>query len=383
MMQEKYNLIHHKDFHNLQLQNYSVKERAIFLTLCLKIMEQDDEVVTFKVSEIAKIANYTPRKKGDNIYLFLKELSDKLLKLQVMQIKKDVGFTNMVLFPTFTVNEIEKTVRIRINPDYKYLLNNLQAPYTIQALIEYSNLKSGYSQLMYSILKCWNKAKKIRINIDDFKRELGVPENYRIFDIDQRVIAPILKELPQYFDNLKVEKIKEGKSVIALEFTWDDKKIVEQIVEEEEIELTEELMSAIEKAEKNRFIKPFLTDENIIKLLEKFSQEQLERGLKAAYDLIKTEFASLNYLVKVIEDNINKPKRKVILKRTRSSETTPEDAEIEKEATPNDIKIEKKVPPVTMEEYQQVMKIYEITKDNFGYSPEEIRAYIEKHKDLL
>ena len=70
MSQEKYNLIHHKDFHNLQLQNYSVKERAVFLALCLKIMEQEDEVVTFKVSEISKIANYSARKKGDNIIAF-------------------------------------------------------------------------------------------------------------------------------------------------------------------------------------------------------------------------------------------------------------------------------------------------------------------------
>ena len=219
MSQEKYNLIHHKDFHNLQLQNYSVKERAVFLALCLKIMEQEDEVVTFKVSEISKIANYSARKKGDNIYSFLKELSDKLLRLQVMQIRKDEGFTNMVLFPTFSVDEKEKTVRIRINPDYKYLLNHLQAPYTIQALIEYSNLKSGYSQLMYSILKKWNKIKKVTITLEDFRRELGVPESYDTAVINKRVLPPIMKELPQYFEGLKVKKIKDGKFISGFEFT--------------------------------------------------------------------------------------------------------------------------------------------------------------------
>ena len=62
MSQEKYNLIHHKDFHNFQLQNYTVKERAVFLTLCLKVMEQEDDVVTFSISELTEIANYSPRK---------------------------------------------------------------------------------------------------------------------------------------------------------------------------------------------------------------------------------------------------------------------------------------------------------------------------------
>ncbi len=374
MSQEKYNLIHHKDFHNLQLQNYSVKERAVFLALCLKIMEQEDEVVTFKVSEISKIANYSARKKGDNIYSFLKELSDKLLRLQVMQIRKDEGFTNMVLFPTFSVDEKEKTVRIRINPDYKYLLNHLQAPYTIQALIEYSNLKSGYSQLMYSILKKWNKIKKVTITLEDFRRELGVPESYDTAVINKRVLPPIMKELPQYFEGLKVKKIKDGKFISGFEFTWKDNKVDETIEEEEEIEISEELLSAIEKAEKNRFIKPLLIDDNIIKLLDKFSQEQLEKGLKAAYDLIKTEFTSLNYLVKVIEDNINKPKRKIVIRRTKEAEKI---KEVEEPV------VKKKTTPLTNEEYQNAMKIYQATGEDFGYEPEEVREYIKKYKDLI
>lgn len=374
MSQEKYNLIHHKDFHRLQLQNYSVKERAVFLALCLKVMEQEDEVVTFKISELVKIANYVPRKKGDNIYVFLKELSDKLLKVQVMQIRKDEGFTNMVLFPTFSVDEKEKTVRIRINSDYKYLLNHLQAPYTIQALIEYSNLKSSYSQLMYSILKKWNKAKKLQISIQEFKEELGIPETYKTCDIDKRVLNPISKELPQYFEGLKIKKIKDGKFISGFEFTWKDNKVDDVVVDEEEIEISEELLSAIEKAEKNRFIKPFLTDDNIIKLLDKFSQEQLEKGLKAAYDLIKTEFTSLNYLVKVIEDNINKPKRKIVIRRTKEAEKI---KEVEEPV------VKKKTTPLTNEEYQNAMKIYQVTGEDFGYEPEEVREYIKKYKDLI
>ena len=320
MSQEKYNLIHHKDFHNLQLQNYTVKERAVFLTLCLKVMEQEDDVVTFSISELTEIANYSPRKKGDNIILFLKELNDKLKTLEVMQIKENGGFKSIILFPTFEADPKAGTVKIRVNPDYKYLLNHLQAPYTIQALIEYSELKSGYSQLMYSLLKCWNKAKKLKISIEDFRKELGVPEGYSISVIDKRVLAPIMKELPEYFEGLKVEKIKEGRSVTAFLFTWKEKKVVEEVIETEEVEVSEELLDAIEKAEKNRFIKPFLSDDNIIKLLDIFSEDQLIQGLKNAYKIITKEFTSLKYLVKVIEDDVQKPKRKLVLRRTKEAE---------------------------------------------------------------
>lgn len=322
MSQEKYNLIHHKDFHNLQLQNYSVKERAVFLTLCLKVMEQEDDVVVFDITELAKISNYAPRKKGDNIILFLKELNDKLKTMEVMQIKENGGFKSIILFPTFEVNPTSGKVKIRVNPDYKYLLNHLKAPYTIQALIEYSELKSGYSQLMYSLLKCWNKAKKLKISLEDFRSELGVPEGYSISVIDKRVLAPIMKELPKIFYNLKVEKIKTGRSVSGFLFTWADKKIIDEQVEEiEEVEVSEELMDAIEKAEKNRFIKPFLSEENIIKLLEKFSEDKLIKGLRSAYSLITKEFTSLNYLIKVIEDDVEKPRKKIVLRRIKEAET--------------------------------------------------------------
>lgn len=322
MSQEKYNLIHHKDFHNLQLQNYSVKERAVFLTLCLKVMEQEDDVVVFDIAELAKISNYAPRKKGDNIILFLKELNDKLKTMEVMQIKENGGFKSIILFPTFEVNPTSGKVKIRVNPDYKYLLNHLKAPYTIQALIEYSELKSGYSQLMYSLLKCWNKAKRLKISLEDFRSELGVPEGYSISVIDKRVLAPIMKELPKIFYNLKVEKIKTGRSVSGFLFTWADKKIIDEQVEEiEEVEVSEELMDAIEKAEKNRFIKPFLSEENIIKLLEKFSEDKLIKGLRSAYSLITKEFNSLNYLIKVIEDDVEKPRKKIVLRRIKEAET--------------------------------------------------------------
>lgn len=323
MSQEKYNLIHHKDFHNLQLQNYSVKERAVFLTLCLKVMEQEDDVVVFDIVELAKISNYVPRKKGDNIILFLKELNDKLKTMEVMQIKENGGFKSIILFPTFEVNPTSGKVKIRVNPDYKYLLNHLKAPYTIQALIEYSELKSGYSQLMYSLLKCWNKAKRLKISLEDFRNELGVPEGYSISVIDKRVLAPIMKELPKIFYDLKVEKIKTGRTVSGFLFTWSDKKNMdEQIkeIEEVEVEVSEELMDAIEKAEKNRFIKPFLSDENIIKLLEKFSEDKLIKGLRSAYSLITKEFTSLNYLIKVIEDDIEKPRKKLVLRRVKEAE---------------------------------------------------------------
>lgn len=96
--------------------------------------------------------------------------------------------------------------------------------------------------------------------------------------------------------------------------------------------------------------------------------------MKAAYDLIKTEFTSLNYLIKVIEDSLNKPKRKIVIRRTKEAEKI---KEVEEPV------VKKKTTPLTNEEYQNAMKIYQATGEDFGYEPEEVREYIKKYKDLI
>ena len=55
-------------------------------------------------------------------------------------------------------------------------------------------------------------------------------------------------------------------------------------------------------------------------MLDIFSEDQLIQGLKNAYKIITKEFTSLKYLVKVIEDDVQKPKRKLVLRRTKEAE---------------------------------------------------------------
>ena len=50
-----------------------------------------------------------------------------------------------------------------------------------------------------------------------------MPSSYKSSEIDRAVIAPILKQLSPYFEDLKVKKIKSkkrGNPVLAYEFTW-------------------------------------------------------------------------------------------------------------------------------------------------------------------
>lgn len=74
----KNDLVHHNDFHGVQLQNFSVKERNIVMALCYKAMNQGTDLLEFSVKEIEELSNYSPRKAQDNIYKIMHETYKKI-----------------------------------------------------------------------------------------------------------------------------------------------------------------------------------------------------------------------------------------------------------------------------------------------------------------
>ncbi len=218
-MIQKYELSHHKDFHKIQLQGLKLKERNIFMALALLAMDQDTNILEFDILELAKLSNYTQTKAGENIYKYLRD-TYKAIKNITIQIDKTNGFKDFVLFTLMETFEDRGIVQIQINENYRYLLNEIAKPYTIQNLFEYNKLSSKYSQLTYSLLKEWEGVKNVTLPIDDFKQKLGI-DNFLMHNIDKRVLTPVMEELPKYFRNLKYEKIKSGRKIAYIKFSWE------------------------------------------------------------------------------------------------------------------------------------------------------------------
>ena len=93
-------------------------------------------------------------------------------------------------------------------------------------------------------------------------------------EVDRRVIKPAISELSPLFPDLKLEKIKDGRKIKSLKFTWanycslqskEDQPVIE-------IKISDKLNKIIEKTKKNRFIKPLLTVSNIENLINKYSE---------------------------------------------------------------------------------------------------------------
>ncbi|MGL5703357.1 MAG: replication initiation protein [Cetobacterium sp.] len=368
-MNSKLELKHHKDFHRAQFQGLTTTQRNITFALCYKLMNQESNLLEFDVKDIIDLTGYKPLKKGDNIYKHLEKTYD-VLKNVTIKVDKKNGVKKFVLFTIFETFEDTGKVQIKVNSEYRHLLNQVTAPFTLQNLIEYTELKSNYSQLLYSLLKEWEKKKEHTFSIEDFRNDLGVPTTYDFDTINKRVLKPILKDLPQYFPNLKLEKIKSGKKITSLKFSWSGKiekvepQKIDNVIDIIEIEISEQLNQAIEKAKKNRFIQKLLTIDNIEILIQMFSENDLVKGLIWAYKEVRQDVSTLNYLVKTIRTGAEKKEKKLVVKKATKKQQNIFDEvplKFEKEIAKDEvITLDQKIEPqkISKKEYENLYKIY-------------------------
>lgn len=316
----KYN----NDINKVPLRNLTEKELNIFFSLIFKAKEEKTRKINMTFTDLRKISN------GDiNTPRFIKALDSmdkKLLNLnQSVEIKKGV-FKRFNLFNDFTIDTNENTLTVSIHELFSYMLNDLIGNYTKFELQELISFKSSYSKNVFRLMKQWESIKKLDIKLDEFKRILCIPESYKFSKIDQRVLKPVMEELGPIFPNLKVEKIKKGRSIDKLIFTWGDKNVLPGKTtpgvkpKVKELVISEGLNKAIEKIKKNRFVKPLMTSGNIEKLLNKFSDQELTRGLYLADKKINIEIKSLNYIIATIESELKENQIKIVVKKSESDE---------------------------------------------------------------
>ncbi len=306
----KYN----NDMNSISFGGFKEKELDLFFSICFKLKEMGTNNVVLDFSELKELIGETSNPK--RLKLHINNLNKKLAMINhEIEISPNV-FERFVLFTNFTTNYNNNTLTIKTNDRFSYILNNLVNRYTKFDLIDFVNLRSIYSKNMFKLLKQWETTAEKVFDIEELRTLLGIPEKYRMSEIDKFILKPVMNELPNYFKNLKCEKIKEGRKIIRLKFRW--KKQSEIIdIQEIEIKISEKLSKAIEKAKKNRFIEKLFTDENIEKLIDKFEEPVLIKGLNACYKDIQKDVKSLNYLIKAIETAAGKKTKKIVVEKEK------------------------------------------------------------------
>lgn len=311
---------YHNDINKISFAGFNEKELNLFFSLIFLAKEKGTMELTIPFSDLKNLSNDLDRNKQrfiDN----LNNVNKKLIALH-HQIKVDDTTYTFSLFNVFGVNEKENVLTVEVNKIFSYMLNDLIGNFTKFELENFVNLKSSYSKNMFKLLKQWETVKEKIFSVDELRNLLNAPVAYDTFKFNQKIIKQLENDLPPFFPNLKIEKIKKGRVIKSYKFTWSKQQQDINYVDDVEIEISEELQKAFEKANHNRFIQPFLTEDNKAELIEFFEDEKiLIKGLIYAYKKIDKEFKRLSYLIKTITTGAEQQTKtiKVVKKEKKNS----------------------------------------------------------------
>lgn len=229
----------HNDVNRVAFTGFNKLELSIFYSLAKIVDDKEDEELFIPFSDLRKMM---PALSFSNRTKFLEVLNETVKKLLSMQatIKKPDG--DIIYFVPFIVFEVKQSkglLRIRVNPEYKYLFNMLTQNFTQFELSVFYNLKTKYAQRLFSLLMQFKTTGKLIISVEDFARVMDAPESYTTQKIGAKILTPAVEHLKEYFPGLKVKKIKEGRAIKTYEFTFRAENLIENDSDQEKKETSD------------------------------------------------------------------------------------------------------------------------------------------------
>lgn len=239
---------------NIPLKNFEKMDLNFFYAICSKVKNHGSELVEIPLDEIKSLTEY----KSTSVERYKEDLlrmNKKLMECKGMYETED-EIVQFNLFSTFTIVKSRKVIKIRVNPDVSWLLNDIAKEFTSFELKEYVSLSGVYSKALYRILKQWKtQGKTPKYGVQELKEMLSTPD-YDNKHLKDLVLNPAVDEIKSSgaFANLWCETVyakKRGKPVdgYIFHFSADDLKGQITFKDIEEFDQITADMSQKEKAE--------------------------------------------------------------------------------------------------------------------------------------
>lgn len=363
----------------VKLKNYTSTELDMFFSILRKVKNQGTNVIEYDFKELRETIKYTSRDRK-NFIIKLKNVNRKLLQSFITvpneyDDEDDIGF-----FSKFSVRKSVEKLVVSVNKDFVDLLNNFDQ-FTEFLLSNFVSFRSKYSKLLYKTLMQFKSTGKLYIKMEDFREKLDIPKSYRLSEITEQVLEVAKKELSTVLENFEYKKIKKGRTVVRIDFTFKPIKNFDfandeviEIIENNEIEETERIEILIEILEE----KIAVEENKINRLTEQIKEFKEKEYIDAADESINRDIE--NYLENnIVESNkkimeykkeIEDYKNQLVLETTENTEVEDYNSLIEK------ILKEKNV--YTKEVKEKILELKETNTDEEIYK--EILKKIEEIK---
>ena len=232
---KKHPIAYKNDLNAINLNGLSETQMNIFFTLLERLQYSQDNTIKIELNELYELAQIPLSTE------FRKSILERLKVLQNYTFMYDPSPTKtaqLVILPYLEIDSEQKIIKAEVMPQFKerYLTSDFgKGKWTRYDLMEFVYLPSTYTKTIYRFLKQWRTQGKWEISYNDFKDILGIPNSYKACDIDKQIIKPSIQILSEIthtlfdtertpFENLKCEKIKNGRKIETLLFTFKPQK---------------------------------------------------------------------------------------------------------------------------------------------------------------
>ena len=215
------------EMNTLSIGKWTAEEMNFLFAILTQVRDEGCKELKFDTYDLREYVKFDPKKpkRWNNTMI---SVSKKLSQLVYFHTENNI-FKAMPLFQEFTVDLDTQSVTVEVSRKMEYILNKLNIDtgnWTQFEFFEFATLKSVYSKTVYRFLKQYRKTGFWKVGLEDFKSLLSIPSSYQTSNIDNRVLKPVMNELPLIFKGLKVHKIKSrrrGNQLLGYEFTFQKK----------------------------------------------------------------------------------------------------------------------------------------------------------------
>ncbi len=213
---------YHNNANKVNLGKLSEREANLLLAIFQRLKDQGNTLIRFEPQDLKRMIMVKSNLTNRQLLQVIKNLLDSISGANFWIIREHVengeiyeDHTSYMLFKQFEIRIHKPTqtieyLDVQLNDSYQYLLNNLGmgGQYTSFNLLEFQRVRGKYAKTLYRLLKQYKSTGILSVEWSQFKELLDIPKEYKMENIDQKVLTPSLKELHKIypFEHLSYKK---------------------------------------------------------------------------------------------------------------------------------------------------------------------------------
>lgn len=214
---QNYSVVKHNDLVEARYK-LTLQEQKLVLTVAMMIKPDDIDFYEYRLSVREFMA--LMEVDGNGYHGRVRQKAEALLKKPLVIPQQDGGELLCNWFAVIHYQKRAEQITLSFHPALKPYLLQLKNDFTEYKINNILKLQSGFSIRLYELLKQYLKIGERTIELEDFKRMLGIENKYKAYaDIKRRVIDTAQRELSKSTDiTFTYTPIKTGRKVTSLRF---------------------------------------------------------------------------------------------------------------------------------------------------------------------